>query len=140
MTAKTRSDLITEVLDQLGVTSIGQNLAPEDVSKVDNRLDNMLEEISALGIYTVVEAGNVGPSGGDIDAAAIRSLAALIANMCAGNFGLGADPSLDVIAKRAEKTLRTLDRPARARGMLQTDAALRGHRFWPGRGNYSNGT
>lgn len=140
MTSRTRNDLIVEVLDQLGVTAIGQNPYPEDVQKVDNRLDNMLDEISALDIYTVVDAGQVGPSGGDIDAAAIRSLAAIIANMCAGNFGLGADPSLDALAKRAKKTLITLIRPAKARGLLKTDEALCGQRLWPGRGNYSNGS
>src|SRR6185312_16731313 len=112
-TSRTRSELIVEVLDQLGVTAMGQNPNAEDVQKVDSRLDNMLEEISALDIYTVIDAGDVGPSGGDIDAAAIRALAALIANMCAANFGLGADPSLDVIARRGEQTLRTLTRPPR---------------------------
>jgi hypothetical protein len=140
MTSRTRNDLIVEVLDQLGATAMGQNPNPEDVQKIDTRLDNMLDEISALGIYTVVDAGEVGPSGGDFDAAALRSLAAFIANMCAGNFGLGADPSLFVLATRAEKTLRTIDRPAKARVFLKTDAALRGHRLWPGRGNYSSGT
>ena len=140
MTSRTRNDLIVEVLDQLGVTAMGQNPNAEDVQKVDERLDNLLEEISALGIYTVVDSGSVGPTGGDIDAAAIRSLGALIANMCAGNFGLGADPSLDVLARRGEQTLRTIIRPERARRTMKTDEALRGHRMWPGRGNYSNGT
>lgn len=140
MTSRTRNDLIVEVLDQLGVTANGQNPNPDDVQKVDNRLDNMLEEISALDIYTVVDAGSVGPTGGDIDAAAIRSLAAKIASMCSGNFGLGADPSLEVKATQGERILRTLTRPARARGLLRTDEALRGIRVWAGRGNYTNGT
>lgn len=141
MTAtRTRSDLITEVLDQLGVTAIGQDASAEDTNKVDTRLDNMLEEISALGIYTVIDSGAVGPSGGDIDAAALRSLGALVANMCAANFGLGADPSLDVMARRAEHTLRTIARPARSRRTLDTDPALRSTRLYPGRGSFTNGT
>jgi hypothetical protein len=140
MTTRTRADLITEVLDQLGVTAIGQVPAADDVNKVDTRLDNMLEEISALGIYTVIDSGSVGPQGGDIDAAALRSLGAMVANMCAANFGLGADPSLDVMARRAEHTLRTIERPARSRRFMETDPAIRSTRLWPGRGSFSNGT
>lgn len=138
--SRTRNDLIVEVLDQLGVTANGQNPDQDNLAKVDDRLDNMLEEISALNIYTVIDSGSEGPSGGDIDAAALRALAAMIANMCAPNFGLGGDAALDVLARRAEQTLRTLGRPSRARGLLKPDEALRGRRTWPGHGNYSSGT
>lgn len=137
---RTRNDLIVEVLDQLGVTANGQNPNQDDVQKVDDRLDNMLEEISALNVYTVIDAGSEGPTGGDIDAAALRALAAMVANMCAPNFGLGGDAALDVLAKRAEQTLRTIGRPPRARMTLKTDESLRGHRIWPGRGSYADGT
>lgn len=137
---KTRSDLISEVLDQLGVYAIGQTPSAEDVEKVDNRLDNALEEISGLDIYTVDDAGSIGPTGGEIPASAINALGAVIAQRCAASFGLGSDPSIFVLSQRAEKTLKSLARPARARRTLRTDAALRGVRSWPGRGSYSNGT
>jgi hypothetical protein len=136
---RTRSDLITEVLDQLGVTSIGQTLSAEDVEKIDSRLDNALAEISELEIYTVDDPGSTGPTGGEIPASAINALGAVIAQRCAASFGMGSDPSIFVLSQRAEKTLRSLARPARARRTLRTDSALRG-RMWPRGGSFTNGT
>jgi hypothetical protein len=140
MTTRTRADLITEVLDQLGVLAAGQTPAAEDVAKIDNRLDNVLEEISALGIYTVQMPGTIGAADGEYPAEIIPSLGSCVANRCAGSFGLGGDPALDVMARRAEKTLYTIQRPLPARRFLNTDAALRGVRLYPGRGSFSNGT
>ena len=137
---RTRSDLITEVLDQLGVYALGQTPGAEDVEKIDNRLNNVLEELSGLDIYTVDDPGKVGPSGGEYPAAALNALGSAVAQRCAASFGMGADPSLYVLSQRGEHTLRTLARPARARRTLRTDAALRGVRAWPGRGSFSSGT
>lgn len=138
--AKTRSELITEVLDQLGVLAAGQTPATEDVSKVDGKLNSVLDEISALDIITIDDPGSVGPTGGEIPSEAFLALGTVIANRCAPSFGLAGDPALDALSKRAEKTLRTIVRPQRARRTLRTDAALRGARSFPGRGSFSNGT
>lgn len=136
---KTRSELIVEVLDQLGVTAVGQTPSAEDVEKIDGRLDNALAEISELDIYTVDDPGEVGPSGGSIPASALYSLGSVIAQRCAASFGMGADPAIFTLSERGESTLRTLARPARVRRALRTDAALRG-RAWPRGGSFTNGT
>ena len=136
---KTRSDLISEVLDQLGVLAAGQTPAAEDVAKVDGKLDAVLAELSALDIVTIDDAGAVGPSGGEIASEAFLSLATAIAYRCAAAFGLANDPALYVLSQRAEKMLRTIVRPGRATRTLRTDAQLRGRRVAAGRGSYSRG-
>jgi len=140
MSTKTRSDLITEVLDRLGVLASGQTPSSEDVAKVDGKIDAALATLSETEIYTVDDSGEEGPSGGEFTLSAFLPLANIVANACAAAFGLLDDQNIEARAKQAERTLLTLARPDRARKTLRTDAQLMGRRMWPGRGSYTNGT
>lgn len=82
--AKTRSDLVTEALDLLGVLPTGQPPEVEDAAKVDGKVDTTLASIAALEIATVGDADSIPDEWFD-------DVAAILAGACTTKFGLGAD-------------------------------------------------
>ncbi len=127
MTTKTRRELIDQALDNLGVLVIGQAPSDEDVSKIDGRLDAVLELLAARDIVYVPDAGAPGPpTGGEIELSIFLPLADILAWRCAGAFNLAGEPSLKVLNDQAEEDLLIIGRPARTRQFLKTDTQLRG--------------
>jgi hypothetical protein len=124
MTTKTRQELITEALDQLGIIVPGQAPSATVMNKMDTIIDPVIEELSELGIYYVDDAGEIGPTGGEIESSAFLSLGAYLANAGAAKFNLPADIKLKALAQEAEQKLRTITRPASTRKFLKTDAGI----------------
>ena len=120
MTTKTRLQLLIEALDQLGILVPGQAPSAANLNKIDGVLDPVLEELEVLSIYYVSDAGEEGPSGGEIESSAFLSLAAYLANAAAPKFNLAGDTKLKALAIEAEQKLRTLTRPASTRRTLKT--------------------
>lgn len=124
MTTKTRLELITEALDQLNIIVPGQAPSSTVINKMDEVFDPVVEMLDGLGIYYVDDAGEVGPSGGNIESAAFLALGAYLANAAASKFNLPADTKLKALAMEAEQTLRTLSRPASTRKFLKMDSGI----------------
>ncbi len=124
MTTKSREELITEALDQLGIIVPGQAPSATIMNKVDTLLDPVMEQLAGLDIYYVDDAGEIGPSGGAIRSSAFMALGAYLANAAAAKFNLPADAKLKALALEAEQTLRTLTRPSSTRKVLRTDAGI----------------
>ncbi len=124
MTTKSREELITEALDQLGIIVPGQAPSATIMNKVDTLLDPVMEQLAELDIYYVDDAGEIGPSGGAIRSSAFMALGAYLANAAAAKFNLPADAKLKALALEAEQTLRTLTRPSSTRKVLRTDAGI----------------
>lgn len=126
--SKTRSELINQCLVNLGIIAEGQSVSDQDVSKMDKIVDPALAELSALGFYYVSDAGEIGPTGGDIDDAAFLSLADYVANRACAAFNLAADTKMQALATIAKDTLTTLSASPRTLKTLRVDPALRHHR------------
>ncbi len=124
MTTKTRAELITEALDQLGIIVPGQAPSATVTNKMDAVVDPVIEQLDALGIYYVDDAGELGPTGGEIESSAFLPICSYLANAAAPKFNLPADTKLKALALEAEQILRTLTRPASTRKFLQTDAGI----------------
>ncbi len=124
MTVKTRQELIVEALDQLGIIVPGQAPSSVIMNKMDTILDPVIEELADLDIYYVSDAGDIGPSGGEIESSAFLSIAAYLANAASAKFNLPADTKLKALALEAEQKLKTLARPASTRKFLKMDDAF----------------
>lgn len=127
--SKTRAELINQCLTNLGILAEGQSISPDLVNKMDGVVDPALSELSALDIFYVQDAGDVGPTGGEIDDSAFLSLAAYIANAACAAFNLPADQKMQALAALAEQKLITLSRPGRTLRTLRIDPALRARRL-----------
>lgn len=123
--SKTRAELINQCLTNLGVIAEGQSIPSDMVNKMDTIIDPAISELSALEIYYVQDAGDLGPTNGAIEDSAFLSLAAYIANAACAAFNLPADEKMQALALLAEKKLITLGAPASTRRTLQVDPALR---------------
>ena len=138
--ARTRRDLIDQVLDNLGVLVPGQAPGDEAVSRVDGVIDPTLATLAAQAIVYVADAGTPNPpAGGEIDDALFMPLASCIAWSVAGGFNLADSPSLKALQIEAISVLRIIGRPASTRRTLGTDIQLRGYRSSPF-GSFSRGT
>lgn len=124
MTTKTRQELVLEALDQLGLLVPGQAPSAANVNKMDGLVDPVIEELQALDIYYVQDAGEAGPAGGEIESSAFLSVAAYLANASTAKFNLPADAKLKALAIEAEQKLRTIARPASTRKFLKMDASI----------------
>lgn len=124
MTTKTRQELLYEALDQLGILVPGQAPSAANLAKIDGIFDPVCEELTDLGIYYVQDAGEIGPSGGEIESSAFLAIAAYLANAAAVKFNLASDAKLKALAIEAEDKLRTLSRPASTRSTLAIDAGI----------------
>lgn len=87
---RTRSDLITEALGELGVLSTVEPPAVEDIAFVDGKLDATCRKLEGLEIVFVADRGQPGPIGGNIPAQWFSDLAVILADECKGKFGLPA--------------------------------------------------
>lgn len=138
--AKTRRQLIDQVLDNLGVLVPGQSPGDEAVSRVDGVIDPALATLGNQGIVYVADSGTPNPpAGGEIDDGLFLPLASCVAWAAAGGFNLADSPSLKALQIEAISTLRIIGRPASTRRTLGTDIQLRGYRSTP-LGNFSRGT
>jgi len=124
MTTKTRQELLYEALDQLGILVPGQAPSAANLNKIDGIFDPVCEELTDLDIFYVQDAGEIGPTGGEIESSAFLSIAAYLANAAAPKFNLAADAKLKALAIEAEAKLRTLSRPASTRRTLGIDAGI----------------
>lgn len=122
--SKTRLELITQALVNLGIIATGQTIAAEDVQKMDTIIDPAMAELNDLEIYYVSDAGDAGPSGGDFADSAFLSLAAYVANAACAAFNLPSDAKMKALAFEAESKLITLNAPAAALSRLKVDPAL----------------
>ncbi|WP_425991373.1 hypothetical protein [Afipia sp. DC4300-2b1] len=122
--SKTRAELIDQALINLGVIAEGQSIEADLVDKMDKVVDPACAQLSQLDIYYVQDAGEIGPTGGEIEDSAFLSLAAYIANAACASFNLPADTKLMALSQIAEATLTTLSRPARTRRTLRIDPAV----------------
>lgn len=124
MTTKTRRDLILEALDDLGILVPGQAPSAAVMNKMDGIVDAVIEELDGLDIYYVSDAGEIGPSGGEIESSAFLSVAAYLANAAAAKFNLPADAKLKALAIEAVDRLERLARPTPTKKFLSTDAGI----------------
>lgn len=125
---KTRAELINQCLTNLGVLAEGQSISADLVNKMDGVVDPAVAELSELEIYYVQDAGDVGPTDGEIEDSAFLSLAAYIANAACAAFNLPADQKMQALATLAEQKLITLGRPAATLRTLRIDPALQSRR------------
>ncbi len=108
---KTRTDLIIEVLDLLGVSQTGQQPAAEDVEKVDQSIDGKFSELARRKVFYVQDRNA-------IDEDAFQPLATLVANAVAPKFGVPRDPDVEI---REERRLKDIDRSPLAFSTLRTE-------------------
>lgn len=134
----TRAQLIEKALIDLGAAGVGQAASTDDTDTVDAVIDALIDDLSFRNVFYVADAGELGPTGGEIENHAFRHLVRLLVEECAPAFGRQQrDPNANMSAERA---LRTLARIGTGRGgNLQIDSALR----WQRRGSafdFSSGT
>lgn len=126
---KTRRQLIDKALENLGVIASGEAPANEDISKIDDYIDPMLDMAAADGLPVVNDAGSPVAVGGSIDNQYFLSYAAMLSNEAKASYGLTGDASYYVLAQQAEDKLRRLS--ARTRKRLKVDSILnRGARLY----------
>lgn len=122
--SKTRLELVTQALIDLGVIATGQSVSDQDMSKMDGFVDPVVDELSGLDIYYVQDAGAVGPTGGEIEDAAFLSLSKYLANAASAAFNLAADAKMTVLADQARAKLETLAAPSRMLRRARIDPIL----------------
>jgi hypothetical protein len=121
------TDLITEVLANLGVLAAGQPTDPEDFAYVSEKLDSIFRKLAALEIAYVPDPSN-------IPGAWFSDLADIIAGECATKFGatpddyvklvnkgLGGANGIDVGQGAAAKSLRAMMRGRPTGEIVVTD-------------------
>lgn len=103
--AYTRQDLITLVLQNVGVLAAGQEASIEDRAAVDLRIDSKLAELAKREIFTGLNADA-------LDAAVILHVADVIASACRVPFGITGNKAevLTGAAAEAEASLKLLSR------------------------------
>ena len=138
--ARTRRELIDQVLDNLGVLVPGQAPGDEAVSRVDLIIDPALATLAAQGLPYVADAGTPNPpAGGQFDDSVFLPIADCVAEAVGGAFNMVDSPYLKAKQLEALKVLRVISRPASTRRTLGTDIQLRGYRT-AALGNFSRGT
>jgi hypothetical protein len=113
---RTASDLVTQVLDDLNVLSVGNPIDVEDFAKVNNALDSILRKLDALEIVHIADVNN-------IPGAWFKDLATIVAGeVCSGfgfvgqefqdkvNNGLGGQGGVEIGAGAAAKSLKIIGR------------------------------
>lgn len=115
--AKTKSELITETLQELGALGAGQSASTEDTAAVDARIAPLLQD---LALRNVCYVGDVE----EIPDEAFNHLVMLLAEACAAKFGRQRDAGA---IKYAEDNLRIISRISGPK-KLRTDCALRPRR------------
>lgn len=87
---RTQNDLITRVLDIVGVLSVGQPIDPEDYAKVQSNLDSWVRKLAADEIVTIADVNNI-PS------LWFEDTAAIIAGLVAPSFGITGQDLSDLV-------------------------------------------
>jgi len=138
--ARTRRELIDQVLDNLGILVPGQAPGDEAVSRVDLIIDPTLATLAAQDYVYVGDAGTPSPpAGGQFDDSIYLPISRCVAWEVGGAFNMADSPSLKALQVEALKVLRVIGRPASTRRTLSSDIQLRGYRT-AALGNFSRGT
>lgn len=87
---RTQNDLITRVLDIVGVLSVGQSIDPEDYAKVANNLDTWARKLAADEIVTI-------PDVNAIPSVVFEDVAAIMAGLVAPSFGITGQDLADLV-------------------------------------------
>lgn len=89
---RTESDLVTEVLANLGVLSAGQDIDPEDYNYVQEKLDSIYRKIAGLEIVYIADSNN-------IQSIFFSDLADIVSGECATKFGAKGQDYIDLVNK-----------------------------------------
>ncbi|MBF9234688.1 hypothetical protein [Microvirga alba] len=117
--SKTKSELITEALQELNALGAGQVASAEDIAAVDARVQPLLEDLASRNAIYIGDAD-------DIPDSTFPHLVVLLAEACAKKFGRPRDTDAITLA---ENRLRTLARiGSGTRKTLAIDSALRPRR------------
>ena len=113
--AKSRSDLIYQVLYNLGVLPRGQAANTEDYNAVDDLIDPTIAMLREADVYYLADVDV-------IEEEAFIPLAHIIAWSCASSFGQQADSSLERMASVNENILRAIQRERPHYDILEVQA------------------
>lgn len=111
MTTKTRPELVSQALANLGALQAGQTPADEDASTIDGYVEGMLARLSAKGIVTVSDDS-------EIPTEWFNSLADILADDAALEFGAAKNPQKVLLA---ENELRIMTRGQPTREVLTSE-------------------
>lgn len=124
---RTRQDLVTEALANIGVLAAGQPVDPEDYNYVDEKLDAIMRMLSALQVVTITDLNNIR---GEF----FSPLADIVAGECCTKFGSTSDDVVMLVNKglggvqgidrgngAAAKDLRAMNRGFPTGEILQSD-------------------
>jgi len=121
--AKTRADLVADVLEDLNEAGVGQPISDEDSNKITASLDAIFANLLARNVI-------LQPIGDEINDDQFDPLVAVVVGRHARSFGLGSDDRIKAEADEGQKQLRTIDRINRgSRDTLKVDTALRPRRW-----------
>lgn len=81
---RTRQDLVTEALENLGAAPPGQPVAAEDYSFIDEKLQSIVDGLSAQEIVYVADLSQIPNAWFD-------PIAAIVSFMCRSKFGISGD-------------------------------------------------
>lgn len=95
MTTKTKSDLVSEVLEQLNQLAVGQDPSPEDTTYVEGQIDNIVANMRADGTFYLGDTGSVPQE-------VLNPLGAVIAWGCRNKFGVGGEELVNLKAAHDE--------------------------------------
>ena len=114
-TTYTREILANEALDILQRVGLGQSPDAEDTAKVILKIDALVAELASRNIVEIADTDDIQPE-------YFNSLAELLANECAPNFGGQKNPA---VKEQAEERLKVMvnNSPA-ANSTLGVDASL----------------
>lgn len=113
-----REQIVALAADELGVTSVGQTLSPEDQEKIDEKLDALLSGLAARGVIYISNPDSIPEQ-------VQEQLAILLAQACAVSFGKPRDFAL---RDKIEEELRVVARRQPApKKYLEADAAFQGN-------------
>lgn len=92
---RTRSDLVLEILDKLGVIAAGQTPGVEDTTRVDELIPAALETLAADEVVYVADPNS-------INAAYFEPLSYVIAYMAREKFGVVGEEAINLKNKNDE--------------------------------------
>jgi hypothetical protein len=102
---RSRSDLVTEALANLGALSASQPPATEDLQFIDEKLESIMDGLAAREVVYVPDLSAIPNQWFD-------SLAAIVADACKSKFGVGGDDVTMLLgnAQKAEMDLKVMTR------------------------------
>jgi hypothetical protein len=102
---KTRTELINQVLMNLGVLAVGQAADADTFDVVDNLVDGLLAELEAQDIIYIQDITTYG-----VEEKHFQPLARMLAWRAAPAFGAQNDQGLMLLAVQASEQLNNMDR------------------------------